>query len=154
MSRIPAVARALAARLGEPHSCRTRSGSPAVLPDGDGLASVRAVRAAAGRATSRSASGRRSFRRIARGTGRRGAIWFHCSASPIGSTPWSRRPHGYNVVHATPPSRCARALPIVLIPTAGVPQLLACHRLLLVGHLVATSRAPRQSATQAAPALG
>jgi len=57
---------------------------------------------------------------------------------------------GYNVVHSAPPSDALALLPIVLIPTASVPLLLALH-IVSLRRLAAMSRARRPVAVR--PAL-
>jgi hypothetical protein len=93
-------------------------------------------------------------RRLARGTGHRGAVRFHAlgtldlvTALVLGGLT------GYGIVHTAPPSDALALLPIVLIPTAGVPLLLALH-VVSLRRLVARPGTARQVATPEAAALG
>jgi hypothetical protein len=158
MSRIPAVARALAApgslsRSAWPHAFRVAGVSFLIVMALGHLSWLFAIPAGLGDV----AVGIRApfvARRLARGTGHRGAVWFHAlgtldlvNALILGGL------IGYGVVHTTSPNDALALLPIVLIPTAGVPLLLALH-VVSLRHLVARSGAPRRIATPAAAALG
>src|SRR5690242_12340338 len=132
LSRIPAVARALAApgslsRSALPHAFRVAGVSFLIVMALGHLSALFAIPAGLG---DMAVGIRAPFvaRRLARGTGHRGAVWFHVlgtvdlvTALVLGGLT------GYGIVHTTPPSDALALLPIVLIPTAGVPLLLALH---------------------------
>ncbi len=133
LRRIPMVARALSAprmvsRLELPHSFRALDGAafliimalghlPALFALPAGLGDI-----AAGLAAPLVA------RRLAWGTGRRGALWFNAFgmtdlvvALTLGALT------AYQLVHVTPSGAAISELPIALVPTVGVPLLLAVH---------------------------
>lgn len=132
LSRIPVVTRALtaegmAARLLLPHSFRVAGvffllymafgHLPAVFALPAGLGDI-----AAGIAAPLAA------RRLAHGTGRRAALWFNAFgitdlvvATTLGALT------GYGLLDVTPSAAPIGELPLVLIPTATVPLLLALH---------------------------
>jgi hypothetical protein len=92
-------------------------------------------------------------RSLARGNGRRNAIWFHAlgtadlvNALVLGGLT------GYGIVHASPPTDALPLLPIVLIPTTAVPLLLVLH-VVSLRRLAAMSRTQLQAATPMATAL-
>jgi hypothetical protein len=158
MSRIPAVARALAApgslsRSALPHAFRVAGVSFLVVMALGHLSWLFAIPAGLGD----TAIGMRApfvARRLARGTGHRGAVWFHAlgtldliTALLLGGLT------SYGILHTTPPSDALPLLPIVLIPTASVPLLLALH-VVALRHSVARSGTARSVATPAAAALG
>lgn len=158
MTRIPAVARALAApgsltRSALPHTFRVAGASFLIVMALGHLSALFAIPAGLGDI----AVGIRApfvARRLARGTGRRSAVWFHAlgtvdlvSALVLGGLT------GYGIVHTNPPSDALPLLPIVLIPTASVPLLLALH-IVSLRRLVARSGTARQVATPAAATLG
>jgi hypothetical protein len=155
MIRIPAVGRALAApgslsRSALPHAFRVAGVSFLIVMALGHLPALFAVPAGLG---DMAVGIRAPFvaRRLARGTGHRGATWFHAlgildlvSALALGGLT------GYDVVPSAPPSDALAVLPIVLIPTAGVPLLLALH-IVSLRHLAAMSRARRPATVR--PAL-
>lgn len=157
-SRIPAVARALAApgslsRSTLPHAFRIAGVSFLIVMGMGHLSALFAIPAGLG---DMAVGIRAPFvaRRLARGTGHRGAVWFHAlgtldlvTALILGGLT------GYGIVHTTPPSDALALLPIVLIPTAGVPLLLALH-VVSLRRLVARPGTARQVATPEAAALG
>ena len=157
MRRIPAVARALTSPGSEsrntlPHAFRIAGASFVAVMALGHLSALFALPAGLGDV----AIGLRApftARRLTRGTGRRDAIRLHAlgtadlvTALILGGLT------GYNIVHSAPPSDALPLLPIVLIPTTGVPLLLALH-IVSLRHLAATKRTP-QVATQPATALG
>ncbi|MFZ0166646.1 MAG: hypothetical protein WAL12_23955, partial [Trebonia sp.] len=92
--------------------------------------------------------------RLARGTGRRTALWFNAfgmtdliSALTLGALT------GYALVNVTPSGAPISELPLALIPTAAVPLLFALH-LTSVPALLRTRRTPLRATaprTAAAP---
>ena len=133
LRRIPVVARALTApgmvsRLELPHSFRVAEGTaflaimalghlPALFALPAGLGDV-----AAGIAAPLAA------RRLAQGTGRRGALWYNAfgmtdlvNALTLGALT------GFALINVTPSGAPISQLPLALIPTAAVPLLLALH---------------------------
>jgi len=158
MSRVPAVARALAApgslsRSALPHAFRVAGISFLMVMALGHLSALFAIPAGLG---DMAVGIRAPFvaRQLARGTGHRSAVWFHAlgtvdlvNALVLGGLT------GYGILHSTPPSDALAALPIVLIPTASVPLLLALH-VVSLRRLVARSRTARQDAMPAAAALG
>lgn len=158
MSRVPAVARALAApgslsRSALPHAFRVAGVSFLIVMALGHLSALFAIPAGLGDI----AVGLGApfvARRLAQGTGHRGAVRFHTlgtidlvNALVLGGVT------GYGIVHSTPPSDALALLPIVLIPTASVPLLLALH-IVSLRRLVTRSRTVRQIASPAAAALG
>lgn len=133
LRRIPAVARALAApgvesRLELPHSFRALEGTAFVLMMALGhLAALFALPAGLGDITAGLAAPF-AARGLARGTGRRGALWFNAfgmtdliSALTLGALT------GYQLVSVSPSGAAISELPLALIPTAAVPLLFALH---------------------------
>lgn len=132
MSRLPAVARALSAPgmvsgLALPHMFRVLGLAflitmalghlPALFAVPAGLGDIAVGLAAPGVA-----------RRLAAGTGQRRALWFNALgitdlvvALILGGLT------GYQIVHVTPVNTAITELPLVMIPTAVVPLLLALH---------------------------
>jgi hypothetical protein len=93
-------------------------------------------------------------RRLARGTGRRGAIWFHflgiadlVNALIIGGLT------GFHIIHVSPTNDALSLLPIALIPTAGVPLLFTLH-IIALRRLVSTPRTRQTVPAPAAVAVG
>ena len=147
LSRIPVVARALAApgmasRLVRPHSFRVAGvvfliylalgHLPALFALPAGLGDI-----AAGIAAPLAA------RRLAQGTGRRAALWFNAFgltdlvvALTLGALT------GYQLINVTPSGAPISELPLALIPTAAVPLLFALH-ITSVSALVRAPRTPR-----------
>jgi hypothetical protein len=153
LRRIPVVARALtapgmASRLELPHTFRMVEGTafltamalghlPALFALPAGLGDI-----AAGIAAPLVA------RRLARGTGRRAALWFNAfgmtdlvTALTLGALT------GFQLLHVTPPAAPISQLPLALIPTAAVPLLFALH----ITSVSALVRAPRTAPPAAAP---
>jgi len=152
LSQIPAVARALAApgmasRLEYPQVFRVGGvvfliamalhHLPAVFALPAGLGDI-----AAGIAAPLAA------RQLARGTGRRAALWFNAfgladlvTALTLGALT------GYQLIHVTPSAAALSELPLALVPTVGVPLLLALH----ITSVRALHRAPRAPQPAAAP---
>jgi hypothetical protein len=151
LRRIPVVARALAApgmvnRLELPHSFRMLDGAAFLiimalghlpplfaLPAGIGdiIAGLTAPLAA---------------HRLARGTGRRAALWFNAfgmadliAALTLGALT------AYQVVDVTPSGAPISELPLALVPTVGVPLLLAVH-ITSVSALAKARRTPQPAA--------
>ncbi len=144
LSRIPAVARALAApgmmsRLELPHAPRVvgvifllylaLGHLPALFALPAGLGDI-----AAGIAAPLVA------RRLARGTGRRAALWFNAFGITdlvVGLTLGALT--GFQLLNVTPSSVPITELPLALIPTATVPLFFALH----ITAVSALARAPR-----------
>ena len=144
LTRIPMVARALAApgmasHLVYPHSFRVAGvvflltmalgHLPALFALPAGLGDIAAGIAAPAVA-----------RRLARGTGRRAALWFNAFgltdlvvALTLGALT------GFQLLNITPSSELNSELPLALIPTAEVPLLLALH----ITSVIALLKAPR-----------
>ena len=144
LRRIPVVARALAApgtasRLQLPHAFRV-AGLGFLLTMAIGhLPALFALPAGLGDITTGLAAPLVS-RKLARGTGRRSAVWFNVFgmtdlivALALGALT------GFQLIHVTPSSAAIGELPLALIPTAGVPLLLALH----VTSLSGLAKAPR-----------
>jgi hypothetical protein len=154
LSRIPVVARALAApgmpsRLLSPHSFRvvgvffllylTFGHLPALFALPAGLGDI-----AAGIAAPLAA------RKLTQGTGRRAALWFNAFgitdltvAGTLGALT------GYQLLNVTPSAAPISELPLVLVPTVTVPLLLALH----VTSIVTLARAPRPARSAAGPLI-
>src|SRR5689334_19625162 len=152
LRRIPVVARALAApgtasRLELPHTPRVAGVAfllylalghlPPLFALPAGLGDI-----AAGIAAPLVA------RRLARGTGRRTALWFNAFgmtdlvvALTLGALT------GFQLLNVTPSSAPITGLPLALIPTATVPLLLALHMTAVSGLV----RAPRRPLPATAP---
>jgi hypothetical protein len=133
LSRIPVVARALAApgmvsRLLYPHSFRVVTGVVFLLTMALGhLPALFALPAGLGDITAGLAAPLVA-RRLARGTGRRAALWDNAFgitdlvvALALGALT------GYHLLNVTPSGAPLSALPLALIPTAAVPLLFALH---------------------------
>jgi len=158
MSRIPAVARALAApgsmsRDVLPHAFRVAGVSFLIVMALGHLSALLAIPAGLG---DMAVGIRAPFvaRQLARGTGRRGAVRFHAlgtldlvNALVLGGL------IGYGILHTTSPNDALPVLPIVLIPTTAVPLLLALH-IASLRRLVTRSGTVRQVRTPAAAPLG
>lgn len=152
MSRIPVVARALAApgslsRSVLPHAFRVAGVSFIIVMALGHLSPLFALPAGLG---DMAVGIRAPFvaRKLGRGTGYRDAIWFHVLgtldlvvALTLGGLT------GYQLVRSGPPSDALPLLPIVLIPTAGVPLLLALH-IVSLRRLAAMSRTRRPAAVR------
>ena len=147
LRQIPVVARALTApgmlhRLELPHSFRAAEGTaflaimalghlPALFALPAGLGDI-----AAGIAAPLVA------RRLAQGTGRRAALWFNAFgmtdlvvALTLGAVT------AYQLIHLTPSGAPISELPLAVVPTVGVPLLLAVH-ITSVTALVRARRTP------------
>ena len=145
LSQIPTVKRALAvpgmaSRLELPHTFRVFAGLaflitmslghlPALLAVPAGLGDI-----ATGIATPLVA------RKVAHGTGRRAGLWLNAfgftdlvNALTLGALT------GFQLVHVTPAATAITELPLALIPTVGVPLLLALH----IINLRTLAKAPR-----------
>ena len=90
--------------------------------------------------------------RLARGTGRRAAVWFNAyglTDLAVGITIGALT--GFGLLSVTPSSAAITELPLALIPTATVPLLFALH----ITSMTTLGRAPRPalrlSALQATP---
>jgi len=154
LSRIPVVARALAAagmasRLVRPHSFRVAGvvflfylalgHLPALFALPAGLGDI-----ATGLAAPLVA------RRLAQGTGRRAAWWFNAfgmtdlvAALTLGALT------GFGLLNITPSSAPITELPLALIPTATVPLLIALH----ITSMFTLARAPRPAPSAVGPLM-
>ena len=152
LSRIPVVARALAApgmtsRLLHPHSFRVEGvvfllylalgHLPALFALPAGLGDIAAAFAAP-----------LAARRLARGTGRRAALWFNAFgltdlvlALTLGALT------AFALPHITPSGAPILELPLALVPTVGVPLLFALH----ITSISTLTRAPRPAPSATAP---
>ena len=143
-SRLPAVTRALSAsdtpsRLLLPHTFRVAGLVFLIMMFLGHLPAIFALPAGLGDISVGIAA---PFvaRRLAQGTGHRGAVWFNAlgivdlvvALSMGGLT-------GYQIIHVTPAADAIGELPLALIPTATVPLLLALH----ITYLVQLARASR-----------
>jgi hypothetical protein len=88
--------------------------------------------------------------RLARGTGRRGTLWFNAFgttdlvvALTLGALT------GFGLLHVTPSSAPIAELPLALIPTATVPLLFALH----ITSMVTFARAPRPASSAVGPVI-
>ena len=153
LSRIPVVARVLRApgmmaRLELPHSFRAVDGLAFLIIMGLGhLPALWALPAGLGDIAAGIAA---PFiaRKLAQGTGRRGALWFNAFgltdlivALTLGAVT------AYQLIHVTPSGAPISELPIAIVPTVGVPLLLAVH-ITSVTALARSRRTPKP-----APAL-
>ena len=153
LRRIPMVARALSAprmvsRLELPHSFRAVDGVAFLIIMGLGhVPALWALPAGLGDIAAGVAA---PFvaRRLAQGTGRRGALWFNAFgltdlvvALTLGAVT------AYQLIHVTPSGAPISELPIAIVPTVGVPLLLAVH-ITSVTALARSRRTPKP-----APAL-
>src|ERR1700685_966415 len=153
LRRIPVVARALAApgmvnRLELPHSFRAAEGAAflAIMALGH-LPALFALPAGLGDITAGIAAPLIA-RRLARGGSRRAALWFNAFgmtdlvvALTLGTLT------GFQLLHTTPTGAPISELPLALIPTAGVPLLLALH----ITSVLALRRASRTPLPAAGP---
>jgi hypothetical protein len=153
LRRIPLVGRALAApgmasRLELPHTFRMLDGAAFLVIMGLGhLPALFALPAgigdiAAGLAAPLAARG------LARATGRRAALWFNAFgvtdlvvALTLGAVT------AYQLIHVTPSGAPISELPLALVPTVGVPLLLAVH-ITSVSALARGSRTPQPPAVR------
>jgi hypothetical protein len=144
LGRIPVVARALAApgmgsRLLRPHSFRVEGVVFLLYLALGHLPALFALPAGLGDITA-GISAPLAARRLANGTGRRAAWWFNVFgmtdlvvALALGAVT------GFGLINITPSGAPISELPLVLVPTAGVPLLLALH----ITSMLALARAPR-----------
>jgi hypothetical protein len=144
LSRIPVVARALAApgmssRLLHPHSFRVEGVIFLLYLALGHLPALFALPAGLGDITT-GITAPLAARSVARGTGRRAAWWFNAFgttdlvvALALGAVT------GFGLINITPSGAPISELPLVLVPTAGVPLLLALH----ITSMLALARAPR-----------
>ena len=147
LRRIPAVARALAApgmanRLELPHSFRAADGLAflAIMALGH-LPALFALPAGLGDLAAGIAAPLVAHR-LAQGAGRRTALWFNAFgmtdlvvALTLGAVT------AYQLIHVAPSGAPISELPLALVPTVGVPLLLALH-ITSVRALVRVRRAP------------
>jgi hypothetical protein len=132
LSRLPVVAAAMDApgmtsQLLRPHTIRVGGVAFLLTMTLGHLPALFALPAGLGDITVGIAA-TRVMRKLDQGTGRRAAVWFNALgmtdlvvALTLGGLV------GYQVVHTTPTGSAISALPLALIPTAGVPLLLALH---------------------------
>jgi hypothetical protein len=144
LGRIPVVARALAApgmasRLLRPHSFRVEGVVFLLYLALGHLPALFALPAGLGDITTGIAAPLVA-RRLARGTGRRAALWFNAFgmtdlvvALALGALT------GFGLTNITPSGAPITELPLALVPTAGVPVLFALH----ITSMVTLARAPR-----------
>jgi hypothetical protein len=150
LSRIPVVARALAApgmasRLLRPHSFRVGGVAFLLYLAIGHLPALFALPAGLGDITT-GITAPLAARKLARGTGRRTAWWFNAFgmtdlvvALALGAVT------GFGLINITPTGAPISELPLVLVPTAGVPLLLALH-ITSLSALVKTRRVPSSAA--------
>jgi hypothetical protein len=148
LARIPVVARSLRApgmtsRLELPHSFRMMDGVAFLIIMGLGhLPPLFALPAGLGDVIA-GITAPLAARRLARGTGRRTALWFNAfgmtdliTALTLGALT------AYQVVHVTPSGAPISELPLALVPTVGVPLLFAVHITSVTALARATRTAP------------
>lgn len=157
-SRIPAVARALASpdALGRailPHTFRVAALAFLMLWALGHMPALFAVPAALGDIAV-AVQAPLVARRLARGTGRRAAIWFSVFglADLVVSVALGALT-GYDIVHVTPVNDALAVLPIALVPTVNVPVLLTLH-IVSLRRLLAMPGTARPVATAPAVAVG
>ncbi len=156
LRRVPVVARALAApgtvnRLELPHSFRMLDGAAFLIIMALGhLPPLFALPAGIGDIAAGIAAPL-AARRLAQGTGRRAAWWFNAFgltdlavALTLGAVT------AYQLIPVTPSGAPISELPLALVPTVGVPLLLAVH-ITSVAALAKARRAPRPAAVRLAP---
>jgi hypothetical protein len=133
LRQIPVVARALTApgmlhRLELPHSFRAVDGVAFLLIMASGhLPALFALPAGLGDIAAGIAAPLVAYR-LARGTGRRAALWFNAFgmtdlivALTLGAVT------AYQLIHLTPSGAPISELPLAVVPTVGVPLLFAIH---------------------------
>jgi hypothetical protein len=153
LGRIPVVARALTApsmtsRLELPHSFRAVDGVAFLLIMALGhLPALFALPAGLGDIAAGIAAPLVA-RKLAQGTGRRTALWFNAFgltdlivALTLGAVV------AYQLIHVTPSGAPISELPLAVVPTVGVPLLLAVH----ITSVTALARARRTPQPAAAP---
>jgi hypothetical protein len=151
LGQIPMVARVLrapgtVARLELPHSFRAVDGAAFLIIMGLGhVPALWALPAGLGDIAAGVAA---PFiaRRLAQGTGRRAALWFNAFgltdlvvALTLGAVT------AYQLIHVTPSGAPISELPLAVVPTVGVPLLLAGH-ITSVSALARSLRTPRPAA--------
>ena len=152
LGRIPVVARALAApgtvsRLELPHAPRVVGVAFLLYLALGHLPPLFALPAGLGDITSGLAAPLVA-RRLTRGGGQRGALWFNAfGVTDLGVALTLGALTGFHLLHVTPSSAPITELPLALIPTATVPLFFALH-ITAVSTLV---RAPRTPLPAAAP---
>ncbi|MGD0705017.1 MAG: hypothetical protein ABSA02_34660 [Trebonia sp.] len=147
LSRIPLVARALTApgmvsRLELPHTFRMLDGAAFLVIMGLGhLPALFALPAGIGDVVAGLAAPL-AARGLAGGAGRRAALWFNAFgvtdlvvALTLGAVT------AYELVNVTPSAAPISELPLALVPTVGVPLLLAVH----ITSVSALARGPRRA---------
>jgi hypothetical protein len=153
LRRIPVVARALTApgmtsRLELPHSFRAVDGAAFLLIMALGhLPALFALPAGLGDIAAGIAAPLVA-RKLAQGTGRRTALWFNAFgltdlvvALTLGAVV------AYQLIHVTPSGAPISELPLAVVPTVGVPLLLAGH----ITSVTALARARRTPQSATAP---
>src|ERR1700729_1673836 len=152
LRRIPVVARALtapgmASRLEYPHTFQVEGVAFLIIMALGHLPALFALPAGLGDIAAGVAAPLVALR-LARGTGRRTALWFNAfgmtdliSALTLGALT------GYALVNVTPSGAPISELPLALIPTAAVPLLFALH----ITSVSALARAPRATRPATAP---
>jgi hypothetical protein len=153
LRRIPVVARALTApgmtsRLELPHSFRAVDGAAFLLIMALGhLPALFALPAGLGDIAAGIAAPLVA-RKLAQGTGRRTALWFNAFgltdlvvALTLGAVV------AYQLIHVTPSGAPISELPLAVVPTVGVPLLLAGH----ITSVTALARARRTPQPATAP---
>jgi hypothetical protein len=148
LRRIPVVARALTApgtvsRLELPHAFRVAEGAAFLLIMALGhLPALFSLPAGLGDIAAGVAAPLVALR-LARGTGRRAALWFNAFGMTdlvVALTPGSLT--GFQLLNVTPSGAPISELPLALVPTAAVPLLFALH-ITSVSALVKARRTPR-----------
>jgi hypothetical protein len=152
LRRIPLVARALtapgmASRLEFPHLFRIAGVNFVLIMALGHLPALFALPAGLGDIAAGIAAPLVA-RRLAQGTGRRAGLWFNAFgmtdlvlALILGALT------GFQLIHVTPSAAPLSALPLALIPTAGVPLLLVLH----ITSVSALRRTPRTPLPETAP---
>jgi hypothetical protein len=148
LAQVPAVKRAMTApgmtsRLELPHIFRVAAGVAFLATMALGhLPALLAVPAGLGDIATSIATPL-VVRAVARGTGRRAALWLNgfgladlINALALGALA------AFELVHVTPAATAMTELPLALVPTAGVPLLIALH----ITNLRALTGAPRTTA--------
>jgi hypothetical protein len=155
LRRIPVVTRALTApgtgnRLELPHTFRVAGAAFLIVMALGHLPALFALPAGLGD-ISVGIAAPLVARKLARGTGRRAALWLNVFgmtdlvlALALGALV------GFQLIHTTPSGAPISGLPLALIPTVDVPLLLALH----ITSVSALRRAPRTRLPAAAPLTG
>jgi hypothetical protein len=157
LRRIPLVARALTApgmvsRLELPHAFRVGGVAFVLIMALGHLPALFALPAGLGDIAAGIAAPLVA-RRLAQGTSRRAALWFNAFgmtdlvvALVLGALT------GFQLINVTPSAAPLSALPLALIPTAGVPLLFALH-ITSVSALLRAPRTPMPATAQLASAV-